>query len=101
MTNRINNIYTFDTEYETSDYLFHLRLPPNPNTPHSNNNNSNQNQPHLPPWRPSPKLQRLYDKFQNNILSQWPRIACVYCRKLLYPEKASWSIYDPSITYPI
>ncbi len=101
MTHRINNIYTFDTEYETSDWPFHSRLPPNPDTPHSNLNDLDRNQSHLPLWRPSPKLQRLYDNFQNNILSQWPRIACVYCGKLLYPEKASWSSYDPSITYPI
>ncbi|CAG8725741.1 9760_t:CDS:2, partial [Rhizophagus irregularis] len=29
------------------------------------------------------------------------RIACVYCGKLLYPEKANWMLYDPSITYPL
>src|SRR5205814_1776776 len=42
-----------------------------------------------------------YRRFQNNILTQWPRIACVYCGKLLYSEKASWTFYDPSITYPL
>src|SRR5581483_10815695 len=43
----------------------------------------------------------LYNKFQNNILAQWPRIACVYCGKLLYPDKADWIFYDPSIIYPL
>src|SRR6185312_1573172 len=52
-------------------------------------------------WRPSTKLKRLYVKFQNNILKQWQRIACVYCGKLLYPEKALWTFYDPTFTYPL
>ncbi|RGB21935.1 hypothetical protein C1646_776965 [Rhizophagus diaphanus] len=52
-------------------------------------------------WRPSSKLQILYNKFQNIILSQWPQIACIYCGKLLYPEQANWVLYDPSITYPL
>ncbi|CAG8824221.1 6673_t:CDS:2, partial [Cetraspora pellucida] len=50
---------------------------------------------------PSNELQNLYDRFQNNILKQWSRIACVYCGTLLYPEKASWIIYNPSITYSL
>src|SRR5436190_8369 len=106
MDHQINHIYTFDNEYETIldltpnqtiNYDLNLNLTPN----NSNQTINTQNNPQLTYWRPSPKLQKLYDKFQNNILSQWPRIACVYCGKLLYPEKASWILYDPSITYPL
>ncbi|CAG8855879.1 18216_t:CDS:1, partial [Gigaspora margarita] len=50
---------------------------------------------------PSNDLQKLYDKFQNNILKQWPQIACVYCRSLLYPEKALWISHNPSVTYSL
>ncbi len=66
MTHRINNIYTFDIKYETSNWPFHLRLPFNSNILYSNLNNSNdlnQTQLNLPHWRPSSKLQKLYDKF--------------------------------------
>jgi hypothetical protein len=49
--------------------------------------------------RPSRKFQTLYDRFQNTILSQQPRIPCVYhCGRLLYLRK---SFLDPSITYPL
>ena len=103
---QVHHIYTFDNEYETilnltPDQVLNddsdLNLPSN----RSNQNLNSQNNTQPTYWRPSSKLQKLYDKFQNNILSQWPRIACVYCGKLLYPEKASWIIYDPSITYPL
>jgi len=108
MTHQLNNIYTFDNEHETIlDWSSHTNSPSNnpniisPSDP--NFDQTNQNQTHSQPlhWRPSSKLQRLYNKFQNNILAQWPRIPCVYCGKLLYPEKARWSFYDPSITYPL
>lgn len=105
MTHQINNIYIFDTNNDALN--FHIsQLGPNL-APSSNSNepdpntNSNNQIDQLPYWRPSPKLQRLFDRFQNTILKQYPRIACVYCGKLLYPEKASWTFYNPSITYPI
>ncbi|PKY55820.1 hypothetical protein RhiirA4_475561 [Rhizophagus irregularis] len=104
---RIHNIYTFDTDYENlvdltpslDDDLDSAPL----NLPYSNHSPlSPLSHPSYPSyWRPSSKLQRLYDRFQNNILSQWPRIPCVYCGKVLYPEKACWSFYNLSITYPL
>jgi len=62
MTHLINNIYTFDNEYETVlDLRTNNIIPPN------NQNNNIQLRPALNPslipWRPSSKLQRLYDKF--------------------------------------
>src|SRR5262249_23599915 len=83
-------------EYETL-LEFDDRVPEQP----SNQITETRINPQPAYWTPTPKFQRLYDKFQNNILLQWPRIACVYCGKLLYPEKANWELYDPSITYPL
>src|SRR3954453_12820318 len=106
MDSQIHHIYTFDNEYETLiDLTINQTTINNSNLNHSQNysnqNLNSQNNLQLTYWRPSTKLLRLYNKFQNNILSQWPRIACVYCGKLLYPEKADWIFYDPSITYPL
>lgn len=108
MAHQIHNIYTFDNEYET---ILDLSNSPNNNnndnsdlviTPVDQNENNDQNLLSNPSyWRPSSKLQRLYTRFQNTILSQWPRIACVYCGKLLYPQKANWISHNPLITYPI
>ena len=105
MAHLIHNIYTFDNEYETILDLSNS----SPSTDHPNTTvlpiqdqyNDSQSHPRSSHWRPSPKLQRLYDRFQNTILPQWPRIPCVYCGKLLYPEKACWTFYDPSMTYPL
>ncbi|RHZ77740.1 hypothetical protein Glove_173g25 [Diversispora epigaea] len=104
MNYQLHNIYTFDNEHET---LINWTNDSNSaiitDDPH-NRIQSTQNQVSLSQlsyWRPSPKLQRLYDKFQNNTLKQWPQIACVYCRRLLYPEKACWIIYNPSLIYPL
>jgi len=103
MANLIHNVYTFDNEYET---LVDLTTTPNDtdltSIPQTDSpSNLEINPLRISYWRPSSKFQRLYDRFQNTILSQWPRIACVYCGKLLYPEKASWILYDQTITYPL
>jgi len=104
MANQIHNVYMFDNEYET---LVNLTTTPNDDVdlapvPQTDSANGLENNPlRISYWRPSPKFQRLYDRFQNSILSQWPRIACVYCGKLLYPEKASWILYDTTIVYPL
>ncbi|PKY40469.1 hypothetical protein RhiirA4_3858 [Rhizophagus irregularis] len=39
--------------------------------------------------------------FRILFLTNGLRIACVYCGKLLYPQKANWISYNPLITYPI
>ncbi|CAG8535002.1 uncharacterized protein OCT59_001644 [Rhizophagus irregularis] len=101
MTHQLHNIYTFDDEYET---LVDLSLIPddaNPPLLTDSTNNLLTPPPPISYWRPSSKYQRLYDRFNNSILSQWPRIACVYCGRLLYPEKASWEFYNPSTLYPL
>jgi hypothetical protein len=93
---QIHNTYIFDNEYETL-LEFDNPLP----EPRSDPITEPRNNPQPIYWTPSPKFRRLYDRFQDNILSQWPRIACVYCGKLLYPEKASWILHNSSITYPL
>src|SRR5688500_579581 len=103
MAHQINNIYTFNDEYKTLLDLStrnNLNLDPDPATPLNLNNpdqdpgQDNQTPLQLPYWRSSQRLQNLYNRFQDNILAQYSRIACVYYRKLLYPEKASWILYD-------
>ncbi|CAG8808140.1 21036_t:CDS:1, partial [Gigaspora margarita] len=51
-------------------------------------------------WKPSPKLKNLNNKFQDNILAQWPQIAC-FVDIFYIPEKSSWIIYDPLVTYSL
>ena len=96
MAHHIHTIFSFNNEYETLvDFSNDVTLLTDNPTP-----DNRQMQPLLLHWKPCRILWNLYDRFQNNILTQWPCIACVYCGKLLYPEKASWTFYDPSITYP-
>ncbi|CAG8750186.1 22749_t:CDS:2, partial [Gigaspora rosea] len=85
---------SFASILQQSDNLNHTNF-------ESSNTTENNNLPLREYWRPSSKLQRLYNKFQNNILTQWPRIACIYYSRLLYPKKASWIIHNPTIIYPI
>ncbi|CAG8500544.1 12474_t:CDS:2, partial [Gigaspora rosea] len=60
---QLRNVYIFDDEYETlQDWSVHSN---DSSLPASHN----------------------FDLQNQN--TQWPRIACVYCGKLLYPEKAS------------
>ncbi|CAG8684929.1 13359_t:CDS:2, partial [Dentiscutata heterogama] len=107
MTHQLRNVYIFDDEYESlvdlsSQPISHSESNNSDNPTISSLSNPLNNDPQTRTyWRPSNELQNLYDRFQNNILKQWPRIACVYCGTLLYPEKASWIIYNPSITYPL
>ena len=79
MAHQINNIYTFDDQYETLlDWSAHNDLNPNPNPAiplNSNNSEQNPNRDNQNPsqsshWRPFPRFQNLYNKFQNNILAQ-------------------------------
>ncbi|CAG8772624.1 16356_t:CDS:2, partial [Gigaspora margarita] len=95
MAHQLHNVYIFNDGYETlQDWSVHF----NDDSLSASHNSDLQNQ-NSTYWRPSSNLQTLYGKFQNNILAQWPRIACVYCEKLLYPEKASWIFYNSSTTY--
>ncbi|CAG8786819.1 10580_t:CDS:2 [Cetraspora pellucida] len=93
MTHQLRNVSVFDDEYES---LVDLSSQP---ISHSESNNSDNptilsssnplnNDPQTRTyWRPSNELQNLYDRFQNNILKQWPRIAylrvptCNSCKK--------------------
>ncbi|CAB4426222.1 unnamed protein product [Rhizophagus irregularis] len=52
-------------------------------------------------WRPSEAYQRIYNKFQSNILKEYPNTPCIYYGKLLYKNKATSIQYNPSETYPI
>ncbi|CAG8824295.1 26661_t:CDS:1, partial [Gigaspora margarita] len=74
MAHQLYNVYIFDNEYETlQEWSVH---PNDDSLPNSHNSDlQNQNSTY---WRPSPSLQTLYDKFQNNILAQWPQIVYVY-----------------------
>src|SRR5215469_14566372 len=93
---QIRNTYIFDNEYETL-LEFDDRVPEQP----SDQITETRINPQPTYWTLTPKFQKLYDKFQDNILLQWPRIACVYCGKLLYPEKANWELYDFFVIYPL
>ena len=47
-------------------------------------------------WSPNETfLQIYYNKFQSNILSDTP---CVCCERLLCKSKATWIVYDPTVT---
>ena len=43
---------------------------------------------HIKPWILTNHFKLVLKKFQENILKQYPSLACVYCARLLYPEKA-------------
>jgi hypothetical protein len=62
---QLHNTYIFDNEYETL-LEFDNPVPVPPSDPIT----EPQNETPSTYWRPSPKFQRLYDRFQNNILSQ-------------------------------
>src|SRR5580765_5511907 len=53
------------------------------------------------PWRLNTRLHKLHTKFQNIILYQHICVPCVYCARLLYPEKAKWIFYNKNQTYPL
>ncbi len=52
-------------------------------------------------WRPPRKLLNLHKKFQEIILYQFSCIPCSYCSRLMYPTEARWTLYDPSLIYPL
>src|SRR6266498_4530118 len=96
---------TFDSNYQINPQQFQFDNVNN-NTP-VNTNNPNINLITTPSisldnnlWRPSEASQRIYNKFQLNILKEYPT-PCVYCGRLLYKNKATWIPYDHSETYPI
>jgi hypothetical protein len=53
------------------------------------------------PWRPSTKLIKVIKLLHTDHYLQFPCLPCVFCGRLLYPEKAKWTPYDPTFTYPI
>ena len=56
---------------------------------------------YFPPWQPSTKLCNLKNRFDKNILTQYPCVPCSYCSRLQYPTKAKWELYDSTIQYPL
>src|SRR2546430_1809906 len=56
---------------------------------------------YFPPWQPSTKLCNLKNRFDKNILTQYPCVPCSYCSCLQYPTKAKWELYDSTIQYPL
>jgi hypothetical protein len=55
----------------------------------------------FPAWRPSTKLLKLCNEFQNTILFQAPVIPCAYCSKMMYMSKVKWLPYNAAFTYPL
>jgi hypothetical protein len=53
------------------------------------------------PWRPTTKLSQIIASLHTDHYLQFPCLACVFCGRLLYPEKAKWTPYDASTLYPI
>ncbi|CAH1768141.1 11067_t:CDS:2, partial [Entrophospora sp. SA101] len=56
---------------------------------------------HIKPWVLTISFNKIFKKFQEKILKQYPNVACVYCAKLLYSEKAKWVPYNQEIKYPV
>jgi len=56
---------------------------------------------YFPPWRPSTKLNNLKIRFDEKVLTQYPRVPCSYCSRLQYPTKAKWELYDETFQYPL
>ncbi|CAG8803311.1 28952_t:CDS:2 [Gigaspora margarita] len=54
-----------------------------------------------PPWSPSTELQEIMNKFEEEILYQFPCIPCSICLKLMYPEKSQWIECDINISYAL
>jgi len=55
----------------------------------------------IPPWRPVQQLRSIHTRFKNTILYQHICVPCVYCARLLYPQKAKWVLYNENAVYPI
>jgi len=60
-------------------------LPNNPTNPHLQLTPTN-----FPAWRPSRRLRKKLAQLFNDHYNQFPCLPCIYCGKLLYPEKAFW-----------
>src|SRR6185312_296418 len=97
-------------EQETESTTQILRVPSHMdvdvNSQHADNSTNHQiccleNSTVIPPWHFNTRLRRLHTKFQNVILYQHICVPCVYCARLLYPQKAKWVPYDENITYPL
>src|ERR1051325_1340238 len=56
---------------------------------------------YFPPWRPFTKLNNLKIRFDEKVLTQYPRVPCSYCSRLQYPTKAKWELYDETFQYPL
>ena len=55
----------------------------------------------ITPWRPNHKFLKLLDNFDSTILNQFICITCVFCDRLMYPEKCKWLPYDENLLYPL
>ena len=55
----------------------------------------------ISPWTPSTKFSKLLDKFNSNILNQFPCAPCAFCGRLMYPQKCEWLPYDDNYLYPL
>jgi hypothetical protein len=52
-------------------------------------------------YTPSIKFLKLLDNFDSTILNQFICAACVYCGRLMYPEKCKWTHYNENLLYPL
>src|SRR6185312_2514462 len=55
----------------------------------------------IPAWRPSRRLQKKLNQLFSDHYNQFPCLPCVYCGKLLYPEKALWITQENLSIYPL
>src|SRR5579883_1908638 len=53
------------------------------------------------PWRPSAKLVRLFNQFQDVILHDYPHIPCCYCSMLMFKSTAQWTEYKSNEDYTL
>jgi len=71
-------------------------LPNNPTNPHLQLTPTN-----FPAWRPSRRLRKKLAQLFNDHYNQFPCLPCIYCGKLLYPEKAFWVTQEDLSAYPL
>ena len=55
----------------------------------------------ITPWIPSKKFLKLLNKFDSDILKQFPCAPCAFCGRLMYPLKCEWLLYDDNYSYPL
>ena len=102
MNNLNYNIYTLNENLEDHEFIIQFNDSNNPSNFYGVQQiHNHQMISHvIEPWRPSVKLNKLHQTFQQTTLNQFPCLPCSNCGYLLYPDKAKWISYEEDILYP-